>query len=134
MQDPHKDTQALITGGADRLGAAMARYLAERELSVAVHYHSNDVKAANLVDALRDADVLVLSVRRQALPDDQLTAIREHFSAGKPISPKPENTSPDGTIPRTLASTRAPNATRSYRMRPQTSRTNTAPKSKKTIV
>ncbi len=38
-----------------------------------------------LTAALKDADVLVLSVRRQALPADQLGAIRKHLQAGKPL-------------------------------------------------
>ncbi len=35
--------------------------------------------------ALKDADVLVLSVRRQALPANQLDAIRAHIAAGKSV-------------------------------------------------
>ncbi|MDC0259123.1 isochorismatase family protein [Verrucomicrobiales bacterium] len=38
-----------------------------------------------LTKALKNADVLVLSVRRQALPADQLQAIRDHLAAGKPL-------------------------------------------------
>jgi type 1 glutamine amidotransferase len=38
-----------------------------------------------LVDALSRADLLVLSVRRRALPKDQLEAIRAHLAAGKPL-------------------------------------------------
>ncbi|MGY8771197.1 MAG: ThuA domain-containing protein [Pirellulales bacterium] len=38
-----------------------------------------------LVKALKDADVLVLSARRQALPKDQLQAIRNYLDAGKPL-------------------------------------------------
>lgn len=38
-----------------------------------------------LAEALKDADVLVLSVRRQALPKKQLQAIRDHLAAGKPL-------------------------------------------------
>ncbi len=35
--------------------------------------------------ALPDADILVMSVRRQALPAPQLQAIRDHLAAGKPL-------------------------------------------------
>ena len=35
--------------------------------------------------ALKDADVLVLSARRQALPKDQVQAIRNYLTAGKPL-------------------------------------------------
>ena len=38
-----------------------------------------------LTEAMRDADLLVLSVRRRALPKDQLDAVRAHLEAGKPL-------------------------------------------------
>ena len=38
-----------------------------------------------LVDALRSADLLFLSVRRRTPPTDQLSAVRAHLSAGKPL-------------------------------------------------
>jgi nicotinamidase-related amidase/type 1 glutamine amidotransferase len=38
-----------------------------------------------LVEAMRDADLLVLSVRRRALPKEQLAAVRAHLEAGKPL-------------------------------------------------
>lgn len=38
-----------------------------------------------LVAALRDADLLFLSVRRRTLPKDQLDAVRAHLAAGKPL-------------------------------------------------
>ncbi len=38
-----------------------------------------------LVDALREADLLVVSVRRRALPADQLAAVRSHLDAGRPL-------------------------------------------------
>jgi type 1 glutamine amidotransferase len=38
-----------------------------------------------IVQALSDADLLVLSVRRRALPGEQLNAIRAHLVAGKPL-------------------------------------------------
>jgi nicotinamidase-related amidase len=37
------------------------------------------------VQAVRDADLLVLSLRRRTLPKDQLAIFREHARAGKPI-------------------------------------------------
>ncbi len=36
-----------------------------------------------LVEALRDADVLVVSVRRRAMPVEQMDAIKAHLAAGK---------------------------------------------------
>ena len=36
-------------------------------------------------EALNDADLLLVSVRRQALPARDLAAIRRHLAAGKPL-------------------------------------------------
>lgn len=38
-----------------------------------------------LVEALRDADLLLVSTRRRALPQEQLDAVRAHLDAGKPL-------------------------------------------------
>ena len=38
-----------------------------------------------LIDALRSADLLFLSVRRRTPPTDQLNAVRAYLSAGKPL-------------------------------------------------
>ena len=42
-------------------------------------------RVPGLAQALRDADALVLSVRRQALPAADLAAVRAHLEAGKPL-------------------------------------------------
>jgi len=39
----------------------------------------------SLVNALKDADLLLISMRRQALPKEDLAAIRAHLAAGKPL-------------------------------------------------
>jgi NAD(P)-dependent dehydrogenase (short-subunit alcohol dehydrogenase family) len=44
---------ALITGGAQRLGAAMTRYLATRGYAVAIHYNSSSGEADALVAELK---------------------------------------------------------------------------------
>lgn len=46
---------------------------------------ANKHEFPGLVEALRDADLLVLSVRRRALPKAQLDAIRAHLAAGRPV-------------------------------------------------
>ncbi len=57
--DPHpmpsagKTPTALITGGARRLGRAMALALAERGVSVAIHYRSSQGQAEAVADAAR---------------------------------------------------------------------------------
>jgi type 1 glutamine amidotransferase len=38
-----------------------------------------------LIEALRDADLLFVSVRRRTLPKEQLDAVRAHLAAGKPL-------------------------------------------------
>lgn len=38
-----------------------------------------------IVEALRDADLLFLSVRRRTPPKEQLDAVRNHLAAGKPL-------------------------------------------------
>jgi nicotinamidase-related amidase/type 1 glutamine amidotransferase len=39
----------------------------------------------HLVEALGDADLLLVSVRRRGLPKEQLDAVRAHLAAGKPL-------------------------------------------------
>jgi type 1 glutamine amidotransferase len=51
-----------------------------------VHQDPNDKhRFPGIVEALSRADLLVLSVRRRALPKEQLDAIRAHLAAGKPL-------------------------------------------------
>lgn len=40
---------------------------------------------AGLVEALRDADLLILFSRRRFLPEDQMAAVRAHLNAGRPL-------------------------------------------------
>ena len=58
---------ALVTGGAQRLGAAMVRRLAERGADVAIHCHASDDAAEALAGAVR-----ALGVRAAVLPADLL--------------------------------------------------------------
>lgn len=62
-----RGSAALVTGGAQRLGRAMALDLAAQGLSVAVHYHSNRDAAEALA-----ADIRSLGVRSVALGADLL--------------------------------------------------------------
>ena len=45
--------RALVTGGAKRLGKEMAIFLAERGFEVAVHYHSSENSAIELVEYIK---------------------------------------------------------------------------------
>lgn len=38
-----------------------------------------------LIEALKDADLLFVSVRRRTIPKEQLDAVREHVTSGKPL-------------------------------------------------
>lgn len=64
---------------------------------------------AGLVEALKQADLLVLFSRRRFPPEDQMNAIRAHLAAGKPLLgirtanhafiPKPDETVEPGLVP-----------------------------------
>lgn len=64
---------------------------------------------AGLVEALKDADLLILFSRRRFPPKDQMTAIRAHLDAGKPLLgirtanhafiPKPNEAVDSGLVP-----------------------------------
>ena len=67
---------------------AFAKKFWTKELGYDVTIIIGDPKKHDLTgldEALKDADVLVTSVRRQALPAAQLTALREFLAAGKPL-------------------------------------------------
>lgn len=49
------------------------------------HLNSDDVKSIAGLEALDDADVLVLYLRRRTLPEDQLAKFKAWFDAGKPV-------------------------------------------------
>lgn len=82
-----KYNAALVTGAADRLGAAFVRALAENDIDVAIHYATNKEKAENLA---RECDSLgVTAVTLQAdLLDNQAThelVARASTALGKPL-------------------------------------------------
>ena len=79
---------ALITGGADRLGAVMARYLAARGMDVAVHYHSSAAKAEALVAELTGLGVRAVALRADLLEERQVAALvgQAREGLGKPLS------------------------------------------------
>lgn len=58
---------ALVTGGAVRLGAALARTLAARGLAVAVHHHASADAAEALVGELRAAGATAVALRADLL-------------------------------------------------------------------
>ncbi len=72
-------------------------------VSVIQQDSANKHRFPGLTDALRDADVLLVSLRRRALSKEELAAVRAHLGAGKPLvgirtashgfAPRPEDRS-----------------------------------------
>lgn len=60
---------ALVTGGAARLGRAMALFLADRGYDVAVHYHSNADAAADVVDLIKNKGRHAVAVQANLLDE-----------------------------------------------------------------
>lgn len=79
---------ALITGGADRLGAVMARYLAARGMDVAVHYHSSEAKAEALVEELCATGVRAVALGADLLDEGQVETLvtRAREDLGRALS------------------------------------------------
>ncbi len=74
--------------GTDKTLPALAEKIWTKDKGYEVEVIIGDPKLhdlAGLAEALKGADVLVTSVRRQALPKDQLQAIRDHLAAGKSL-------------------------------------------------
>jgi len=74
--------------GTDKTLPALAEKIWTKDKGYEVEVIIGDPQQHNLVglvEALKGADVLVTSVRRQALPADQLQAIRDHLEAGKSL-------------------------------------------------
>lgn len=79
---------ALVTGGAQRLGAAMVRFLAERGYAVAVHYNSSSGEADTLVSELRAKGVTAAAVGADLLDEDacQTLVARASDALGEPLT------------------------------------------------
>ncbi|KEO53904.1 SDR family oxidoreductase [Thioclava indica] len=65
--------RALVTGGAKRLGRAMALYLAARGVDVAIHYHGSDTEAEATADEARAKGVRAAILQADLL-DEGATA------------------------------------------------------------
>lgn len=79
---------ALVTGGAKRLGRAMAEYLADRGWDVAVHYASSAEEAAEVVAAIRakgrDAQAFHADLLDEAQVQALMPVVAAHF--GQPVT------------------------------------------------
>lgn len=80
--------RALITGGARRLGRAMALHLGSRGYDVAVHYASGADDADAVVDALRAMGRTAVALGADLLDEDQTQALvpRAAQALGGPLS------------------------------------------------
>lgn len=79
---------ALVTGGATRLGRAMALYLAGRGYSVAVHFNTNSDAAAELVDLIIEKGNQAVALQADLLDEKQTEHLLPDAVAalGQPIS------------------------------------------------
>lgn len=68
-------TRALVTGGARRLGRAMALYLAGRGHDVAVHYDTSEQDAATTVADLRALGVKAVALQASLLDETATTSL-----------------------------------------------------------
>jgi len=67
--------RALVTGGAARLGRAMALYLARRGLDVAVHYNSSEDAAHEVADEIRAAGRKAAALQADLLDEAAIGAL-----------------------------------------------------------
>jgi NAD(P)-dependent dehydrogenase (short-subunit alcohol dehydrogenase family) len=80
--------RALVTGGARRLGRAMALHLAGRGFDVAVHYASSAQEAAEVVAEIRALGRKAAALQADLLAQDQAEALvgRAAESLGGPLT------------------------------------------------
>ena len=69
------DKVAIVTGGAARLGKAMATVLAEHGASVVVHYNASSSKARTTVAEIRNAGGEAVSIQADLREVDQIAKV-----------------------------------------------------------
>lgn len=81
-------TRALVTGAGQRLGRAMALYLAGRGYDVAVHYAASAEGAGQTVDDIRAAGQTAVAVQADLLDEAALAALlpRAAEALGGPVT------------------------------------------------
>ena len=67
--------QALVTGGAKRLGREMALALARRGLDVAVHFHGSEVDAQSTADEIRRMGVRAVILQADLTVEEDMQAL-----------------------------------------------------------
>ena len=83
-----KPGYALITGGAQRLGRAMSRALAQDGWAVAIHYHSSADAAEALAEQINGEGGTAVTVSADLLDTDATASLVERASAalGQPLT------------------------------------------------
>jgi NAD(P)-dependent dehydrogenase (short-subunit alcohol dehydrogenase family) len=69
------DKRALVTGGAKRLGRAMALHLASRGYDVAVHYSTSETEAVATVAEIQALGVNAVALRADLLVEEQTQSL-----------------------------------------------------------
>jgi len=67
--------RALVTGGAKRLGRAMALYLANRGYDVAIHYNGSAQAAQDTVAEIQALGRVAVAVQADILDEAQVTPL-----------------------------------------------------------
>ncbi len=80
--------RALVTGGAKRLGRAMALYLGERGFDVAVHYNASEREANEVVARVRQMGPAAKSLSADLLDETEVQALlpRAAEALGGPLT------------------------------------------------
>ena len=80
--------RALVTGGARRLGRAMALYLAGRGYDVAIHYAGSEAEAQGAVAEIRAMGRQAVALQADLLDEDQMAALvpRAAQALGGPLT------------------------------------------------
>ena len=78
---------ALITGGAKRIGRAIALYLAEKGFDIIIHYSQSKKEAEELVSKLRKLKVNAFCIKTNLLIDSEISSLvkKSNHLIGKPI-------------------------------------------------
>ena len=80
--------KALVTGGAQRIGRAIALYLAGRGFDVAVHYANSTEAAAETVAKLRALGVAAVALQGDLLDQEKTASLvpRAVAALGGPLT------------------------------------------------
>ena len=77
----------MISGGAKRIGRAIALYLAEKGFDIIIHYSQSKKEAEELVSKLRKLKVNAFCIKTNLLNDSEISSLvkKSNHLIGKPI-------------------------------------------------